>query len=270
MLCLGVLFSGTATAQRAQYGLQYMAQFDKLSEWVDAACKLDSSSDKVIGTNNDAGHFLYTYSTASVMAKIDGPGCIYRVWSANPSGTIKFYFDGEATPRIDCTFQSMLQGSYSPFAPPLSRLSGSYGDGWCYFPIPFSQSCRVEVSGAGSGLFYQIQYHTYPAGTQVTTFSRTLSGADQTALATVNAQFNNYGLQPPVALPGNIRVRASTASVPAGGTATILDEHTGGTIRSLRIRPTPDKTSPVAAGSVISNGTFESGATTGWNTSGAA
>src|SRR5215472_16547006 len=48
--------------------------------------------------NDDWGKYIRDETndgrTEHVMADIDGPGTLTRVWSANPKGTLRFYFDG--------------------------------------------------------------------------------------------------------------------------------------------------------------------------------
>ena len=52
------------------------------------------------------------------------------------------------------------------------------------FPIPFARRVRIEVDGPGK-MYYQIQYHQFPSGTPVRTFSRQLDATDQAALVEV-------------------------------------------------------------------------------------
>src|SRR5690349_13987935 len=53
--------------------------------------------------NGDCGVFLREEKNGEkgeraewVMADVDGPGAVVRIWSANPSGELRFYFDGES------------------------------------------------------------------------------------------------------------------------------------------------------------------------------
>src|SRR5690349_20435367 len=49
--------------------------------------------------NGDAGKFIRVEPVEGrqerVMADLTGPGAVVRIWSANPGGTLRFYFDGE-------------------------------------------------------------------------------------------------------------------------------------------------------------------------------
>lgn len=125
-----------------------------------------SSCDRT-GGNNDQGHYLATEGATAVLAEMEGPGCLYRIWSANPAGLLRLYFDGERRPRVEVPFQEFLTGRIQPFAP---LCSDAGGGGCCYYPFPFQKSCRVTVENAPP-LYYQVTYHSFPAGTKVTTYT---------------------------------------------------------------------------------------------------
>ena len=44
------------------------------------------------------------------MMEADGPGAIVRFWSANPSGTVRFYFDGASEPGLEVPLADLLGG----------------------------------------------------------------------------------------------------------------------------------------------------------------
>ncbi|GAF79806.1 unnamed protein product, partial [marine sediment metagenome] len=123
---------------------------------------------------------------------------------------------------------------------------------------------RIEVENPPGGLFYQIQYHLFPATTTVQTFTRALSPEDQTALDTIIAQWNNAG-QPPVPIPVDSRTISNTRTLNPGSTEIILNESQGGVIRSLRVKVDPELTNPEITGSILQNGDFESGNMDGWS-----
>ena len=64
--------------------------------------------------NGDAGNYLRTINMPGrrefVMADLRGPGAVTRIWSANPTGTLRFYFDGEAEPRLAVHTGDLLDG----------------------------------------------------------------------------------------------------------------------------------------------------------------
>ena len=126
--------------------------------------------------NGDAGQFLREEKVGDrveyVMADLKGPGAVVRVWSANPAGTIRFYFDGEKTPRIQEKMADLLKGKVRPFSDPLSYMA-SMGTN-LYFPFPYAKSLKVTVDNTeenrGRYVYYHIGYRTYGSGTRVSTF----------------------------------------------------------------------------------------------------
>ncbi len=216
------------------YGLQLMARFDLLPMLRDTRCVQDSSYDRS-GGNGDAGHFLRMEGNTAVLCDIRGPGCIYRFWSANASGQLRIYFDGEAAPRIDCPMQDLFLGKVAPFVSP---LVGHKSGGWySFFPMPFQKGCRIEVTDPG-GMYYQVQYQLFPDGTPVRTFTRGLTPEDQRALETVQDQWAHLGSDPwpssELTTEANGRV-----TLAAGETKTLATLNGPAEISAFRVKVTP-------------------------------
>ena len=104
------------------------------------------------------------------MFRMDGPGCIKRIWNTNvPVKEWLFFFDGETKPRW--TTQSIF--------PPSSLNCTSIcwwvsGGAFSYLPVPFAKSIRIlaripDIS-PDSRLYFQINYERYSSGTQVATW----------------------------------------------------------------------------------------------------
>ncbi|MCW5943337.1 MAG: DUF2961 domain-containing protein [Fimbriimonadaceae bacterium] len=126
--------------------------------------------------NGDAGQYLRSENRDGrlerVMADLKGPGTIVRIWSANPSGVLRFYFDGEAEPRLAVKAADLLSGKVPPMGDPFAYTSSA---GWnLYFPIPYAQSLKVTVDNTDNdgarGMYYHVGYRTYETGTVVRTF----------------------------------------------------------------------------------------------------
>lgn len=129
---------------------------------------LASSADPS-GGNMDRGHYLRRDGRRAVLMESTGPGQITRIWSANPQGRLLIWFDGEATPRIDLSFEDLGRaGELTPNV--LGFVSTAGGGVSCWYPMPFAKSCRVAVEGAEQ-LYYQVDYTTWPPGTPVETFA---------------------------------------------------------------------------------------------------
>jgi hypothetical protein len=136
----------------------------------DRASKSPADADGCFA-NGDYGQYLRSEvnegRTENVMMDARGPGCIVRIWSADPKGTLRFYFDGAVKPSYTVSFQDLLGGRIAGLPRP---ISGVYARGWnLYLPLPYATGCKVTVDVGGS--YYHFNYRTYPAGTAVTTFA---------------------------------------------------------------------------------------------------
>lgn len=123
--------------------------------------------------NGDAGQFVRTEQTngrsEDVMADLHGPGAVVRMWSANPSGTVRFYFDGETTPRIQCPMTDWFSGKIAPVLAPFAYTAAQGFD--AYYPFPYANSLKITVEGS-KGLYYHVGYRTYAPGTTVETWDK--------------------------------------------------------------------------------------------------
>ena len=115
----------------------------------DRASKYDETSGKYVhwDANGDGDGIIRREGNLSVLAEMQGPGCIWRIWSALPEkGRVKIYLDGQPAPVIDMPFADYFHGKHAPFNyPELSyRLEdvGCRGDN-LYFPIPYQKSCKI-------------------------------------------------------------------------------------------------------------------------------
>ena len=121
--------------------------------------------------NGDAGHYLrveeHDGRNEYIMMDAAGPGAIVRMWSANPTGTLRIYIDGAAKPVVETPLSDWLGGKFPNLPRP---ISGEYSKGWnLYFPIPYAQRCKV-TSDQGN-FYYHVNYRTYPPGTAVESFT---------------------------------------------------------------------------------------------------
>lgn len=136
--------------------------------------------------NNDYSQFLRVEEVPSsggvrrewVMADMDGPGAVVRVWSANPKGVMRVYLDGEATPAIEAPMADLLGGKWTlgeePVGPPLAQESSRGFN--LYLPIPYAKHCKITSDS--DGFYYQVNYRTYEAGAGVQTLP-TAAGDEQ-------------------------------------------------------------------------------------------
>lgn len=126
--------------------------------------------------NGDVGQYVRTETSGDrkeqVLADLKGPGTVTRFWSANPRTTAitRFYFDGEAQPRLELPLAELFEGHTPPFDPVFSYVSGTGGN--LYYPLPYARSLKITIEEGPRpvGLYYEIGYRTYEAGASVTTF----------------------------------------------------------------------------------------------------
>ena len=148
----------------------------------DRASRYDAKTDTYVnwGANGDSGHYMRTEASGeAVMAEMDGPGCIVRIWSANPTGKIRFYLDGAQKPTFEWNFADLFHNKVPPFVPPVAGMDGRGAN--TFLPIPYARSCKVAADKAHRQ-YYHIGYKTFPKSTQVKTLRLPLTDAETQAL----------------------------------------------------------------------------------------
>jgi hypothetical protein len=209
------------------------------SSW-DRASKYDAKTGKYVAwdANGDGGGIIRQEGKQAVFAEMEGPGCIWRIWSALPEkGHVKIYLDGSDTPAVDLAFADYFDGKHAPFNYPMLsyRLEdvGSRGQN-LYFPIPYQKSCKI-VADEKWGAYYHFNYETFPKGTQVPTFSAKLAEDNAAALREVNDYFaKRMGTDPAGKRETSYTLPAS-ADIPAGSYADLPPLPGPGAITAIRI-----------------------------------
>jgi hypothetical protein len=178
--------------------------------------RYDAATGKYVAwdQNGDQTGAIRSEGDQLVLAEMDGPGCIVRIWSASPQdGHVKIYLDGAETPAVDLPFRDYFSRSVAPFD--LEQLVYKAAAGYNNFvPIPYQKSCRI-VADKGWGAFYHFTYRTFPAGTRIPTFRRDLAPEDHQALVRVNQLLaTQLGQDPAGQRPGSQTV-SKTLELPA-------------------------------------------------------
>ena len=223
----GLPLFGASALSAEPYGLSAMAQFERLPFLkTDTMAGGQSSFDRT-GGNDDTRKFLYTDVTGNVMLDVKGPGTVYRIWCTGfGADTIKIYFDGEATPRINTQLNNLFTGTYSPFLAPLvGNNTMSSGGFYCYLPLPFSKSIKIVTSGS---FYYNVGYHLYSPDAAVTTWA----GTEDSSVA--RNQWSNVGSDPKSA-DGNTTV-SNAFNLSARTTQTLLDVSGPRSISSIKLK----------------------------------
>ncbi len=172
---------------------------ERCAQWAsyDRASKYDAATGEYVRweANGDGNGLIRKEGENLVLAEMDGPGVIWRIWSAMPKeGHIKFYLDGAEQPAIDLPFIGLFDHKHPPFNRPALVHMSARGQN-CFVPIPYQKSCKIIVE-KGWGRYYQFTYTTFPKGTVVPTFKMGLSPTESKALDKADAILSKGGLNP--------------------------------------------------------------------------
>ncbi len=226
---------------------------DTCAQWssYDRASKYDEASGKYVAwdANGDGGGIIRREGDQAVFAEMKGPGCIWRIWSAEAKGGhVKIYLDGAAEPAVDLPFAGYFDGKNAPFVyPSLVHMTAKGINN--YVPIPYQKSCRV-VADKDWGNYYQFVYETFPEGTQVPTFTRNLSADETAALKAADESLTQKLGTDPAGRRDGEKTVTKAATVGAGKTAKVAQLEGEGAITALRVKVTAkdgDREDEVAA-----------------------
>lgn len=187
----------------------------------DRASYYDAKTGKYVGwdANGDGSGIIRKEGDTTVFAEMEGPGCIWRTWSALAmEGHVKIFLDGATEPTVDLPSDGYFNLKNAPFNYPGLVHDASSGRN-CYVPIPYQKSCKI-VADDKWGAYYQFTYTTFPKGTTVPTFKRDL-GPDETAALEKASRFLTKRLGTD---PGSYDKQVSLASIvdiAPGQTATV-------------------------------------------------
>ncbi|MBN1806796.1 MAG: DUF2961 domain-containing protein [Sedimentisphaerales bacterium] len=174
IMLLSLYLFGPSIAGDWSPGIEELYRIDKLSEFKESIKVASVSSyDRTCGNNDGFGgqySFVRKEKDGLVLADLKGPGVIYRIWTPTPTNDmVEFYFDDESKPSIQVKFRDLFLGKHPVFVRPLV----GYGAGgfYSYIPLTYQKSCKVFVR-ANHLQFYQINYATYPEGTELVSFPK--------------------------------------------------------------------------------------------------
>jgi len=206
----------------------------------DRASRYDAASGKYIAweANADGTGIIRAEGESAVIAEMEGPGCIWRIWSARPdAGHVKIYLDGAPEPAVDLPFIGYFSRENASFTYPSLVHTAASGQN-CYVPIPYQKSCKI-VAEKGWGVYYHITYGTFPKGAIVPTFKRDLTAEERAALEAADDFLSNrLGADPAGKRTGEV-TETKTVSLLAGRTVKLAEITGEGAITALKVRMTP-------------------------------
>lgn len=211
---------------------------EKNAQWssYDRASRYDDASGRYLNwsANGDGTGIMREENGWQVLAEMEGPGVIWRIWSAlAEQGRVRIYLDGRDEPAVDLPFAGYFDRQHEPFtrAELVYRAAGGMN---CYVPIPYQKSCRI-VAEPGWGRYYHFTYTTYPKGTRLPTFQRDLSAAESAALDRANDILRRRGTNPAGERPGEVTENVRLTIRP-GETTTIADLKGARAITAFKVR----------------------------------
>ena len=193
--------------------------------------------------NIDNTQYIRTEETEgrkeNVMMEADGPGAIVRFWltAGGPKdGILRIYLDGDKAPAITFSEFSLLKGNVRVNAPLAQAHPGERGNN-LYLPIPYAKHCKVTwEEGKKGARYYQINYRTYAAGTEVKTFALPQVEASRDLIDQVNRT-----LESP--MPSSDGKVSTVKEMLAAGAEASLDLPTGNqAVRTLELLLKSDDT----------------------------
>lgn len=120
----------------------------------DRHSRYDADQDRYLDWDANADGDGYIRKKADgtiVVFEQDGPGVVWRIWSALPErGHMRVFLDGQEEPEINVPFIDWFERppneipplNYSELSLRLSRGRNSF------IPIPYQKSCRIEATQA--------------------------------------------------------------------------------------------------------------------------
>lgn len=137
-----------------------------------AMCELENGSAKAAARDLGKGWKVNPYivlqpGETSVLADMDGPGCIRHIWMA-VCGTwrdqiLRICWDGREAPSVECPVGDFFCEGWQEFHQ-ISTLAVCVNPGQgfnCYWSMPFRKHCRMTLENRGEEpleVYYQVDY----------------------------------------------------------------------------------------------------------------
>ena len=199
----------------------YNAQEDRYENW---------------DANDDGTGCIRKLEDGSIVAfECEGPGVIWRIWSALPKrGHIRIYFDDDKEPQVDLPFIDWFESQPGDIPPlNLSELSTRLSRGRnSFIPVPFQKYCRVELAPEW-GSYYHFTYTRFPEGTEMPAYAERFTNDGLIALAEADRLLYERGdrsMESPV---------CRELQLAAGQTQCLFERTFGGCIREMTLDPMP-------------------------------
>ena len=220
--------------------LRIFHDISSLPSFFDSSASAQISSYDTTWNNDDGFSGRYSFlrrnsDSSLVIFDVKGPGVITRIWTPTPTeDTLDFYIDDETRPTFSIKYTDLFSGKHYPFVGPLcgNQLGGFY----CYMPIPFSESCRIEARGKKLQ-FHQLQYRVYHDNTPVKSFHPKLTDDEREALKKITDLWNKKDRSASDFYPGNLTEKSSTLELHPGDVKEVFSINQGGRLIGIELDP---------------------------------
>ncbi|MFC2161998.1 glycoside hydrolase family 172 protein, partial [Acidobacteriota bacterium] len=111
-----------------------------------------------------------------LIAEVEGPGAVVRLWTAAIEGIVRFYLDGQTTPLYEGPAFDFFQKFFDRFSETDSLNMGRFEEAIyqrdaCYTPIPFNRGMKLIWIGDVKKIhFYHVGVRLYEEGTNIVSF----------------------------------------------------------------------------------------------------
>ena len=191
-----------------------LVDLEGLSRLDSASAKMASTYDRA-GGNEDAFNPAWLKDGVYTFLDLKGPGVIRRFYSAKPGGQLRIFVDDNPKPIVDMPCEEFFAGRHEPFVRPMVGPMG--GSNYSFFPIPFAKSIKMQTTPLlpkdspnkfpwEYGVYFQVTYQIFPAGTQVHSLQLPLAAEEQAAWRRVQETWRNLGQDPKPASPDQLMV----------------------------------------------------------------
>ena len=202
----------------------------------DRASKYDAATGKYIhwDANGDGTGYIRDEGGQQVLAEMNGPGVIWRIWSADPQqGHVRIYLDGAEQPAVDLPFMGYFDHKNAPFTRP--NLVHEVSRGWnCFVPIPYQKSCKITAD-RNWGRYFHFTYGTFPPGTIVPTFKREMTPGENAALDKADQALGQLGVDP-AGKRENEQTEHKTVTAGPGSTVRVVHLEGPHAITAIRVK----------------------------------
>lgn len=180
--------------------------------------------------NNDGEGIIRREGDATVMVDLQGPGVLWRIWSAKPeAGEIRVFIDGQTTPVVSKPFRDYfgeLEREFPGLAMTLSRGRNAF------VPIPFAKSCKVVLQ-KDWGAYFHCTHTLFPVVTKVDPFP----GFTPEVRAQLQLASNAWLKRGSHPYPDGKAVSKARSLVLRPGAQREIAINGSGAVRMLKIRP---------------------------------